>query len=225
MTPQQSEFSKHGLRSLLQPQCLFRLLFMRRQRPEQQSLSRSHRSPFWRPHATSFAAASGVDASARPESATAARSNPRRRMFLVKASKRSESMGTSGVMNVGCGQRDTLTAAYHGVEIIRSGQCLVFLQSHGRRLVEGAVEGLSGFRLGRSRCELRCRGSTGTDRFRPGALASSWGAVRAPGATAARRWPQRPLAPRSGARAPQPGSRRLPRAAPQPASRSACHRR
>jgi hypothetical protein len=39
------------------------------------------------PHATSFAAASGVGASARPENANAARSNPRRPRVLVKASK------------------------------------------------------------------------------------------------------------------------------------------
>jgi hypothetical protein len=44
--PKQSEFSKQGLRSLQQPQCLFRLLFLRWQRPEQCWLSRSQRSPF-----------------------------------------------------------------------------------------------------------------------------------------------------------------------------------
>jgi hypothetical protein len=90
--PQQSEFSKHGLSSLLHRQCPVRLFFRRRQRSEQQSLSRSQRSPFWLPHATGTAAALRVEASARPGSATAARRNPRRAMALVKASKRSVSI-------------------------------------------------------------------------------------------------------------------------------------
>jgi hypothetical protein len=122
--PQQSKLSKHGLRSLLQRQRPVRLLFLRRQRLEQHSLSRSHRSPICLPYATSFAAASGVDASARPESATAARSNPRRPMILVMASKRSVSMGRHLESDERrLAQRVTLTAAYHGVEIIRPGAC------------------------------------------------------------------------------------------------------
>jgi hypothetical protein len=186
--PKQSEFSKHGLRSLQQPQCLFRLLFLRWQRPEQCWLSRSQRSPFRPPHAASLAATLGVDVSARPESATEAQPNPQRPMTSVRTSKWSVSIGRHLESDERrLWQRGTLTAAYLGVgnrprAVPRSP---VEPRSAARRGCGG--EFLRGIRQGRLRRELRRQGNTGMDHFHPGAPALPWGAVWAPGFRAGRR--------------------------------------